>query len=165
VGDSGSTEDTGAGSERQGFELTAYYQLNDMFRLDFEYSNTDAKFATLIDGSDSIPAALDEVIGASINFQPNDQFFAYLRHRQFADYPLDGGARAAGSSMTNLRLGYEVSESLQVSLDVLNLFDSDDHDVEYYYESQLAGETLPVQDNHYHVFEPRAVRLYLQYGF
>ena len=67
--------------------------------------------------------------------------------------------------MTNLRLGYEVSESLQLSLDVLNLFDSDDHDVEYYYESQLSGETLPVQDNHYHVFEPRAVRLYLQYGF
>ena len=165
LGDSGSTEDTGAGSERQGFELTAYYQLNDIFRLDFEYSNTDAKFATPIDGSDSIPAALDEVIGASINFQPNDQFFAYLRHRQFADYPLDSGARAAGSSMTNLRLGYEVSESLQLSLDVLNLFDSDDHDVEYYYESQLAGETLPVQDNHYHVFEPRAVRLYLQYGF
>jgi len=165
VGDAGNTEDTGVGSERQGFELTAYYQLNDMFGLDFEYSNTDAKFASLVDGSDEIPGAMDEVISAGINFQPNDQFFAHLRHRQFADYPLDGGARAAGSSMTNLRLGYEVSDSLQLSLDVLNLFDSDDHDVEYFYESQLAGESAPVGDNHYHVFEPRAVRFYLQYGF
>lgn len=165
VGDAGNTEDTGVGSERQGFELTAYYQLNDMFGLDLEYSNTDAKFASLVDGSDEIPGAMDEVISAGINFQPNDQFFAHLRHRQFADYPLDGGARAAGSSMTNLRLGYEVNDSLQLSLDVLNLFDSDDHDVEYFYESQLAGESAPVGDNHYHVFEPRAVRFYLQYGF
>lgn len=165
VGDAGNTEDTGVGSERQGFELTAYYQLNDMFGLDFEYANTDAKFASLVDGSDEIPGAMDEVISAGINFQPNDQFFAHLRHRQFADYPLDGGARAAGSSMTNLRLGYEVSDSLQLSLDVLNLFDSDDHDVEYFYESQLAGEQAPVEDNHYHVFEPRAIRLYLQYEF
>ena len=165
VGDAGNTEDTGVGSERQGFELTAYYQLNDMFGLDFEYSNTDAKFASLVDGSDEIPGAMDEVISAGINFQPNDQFFAHLRHRQFADYPLDGGARAAGSSMTNLRLGYEVNDSLQLSLDVLNLFDSDDHDVEYFYESQLAGESAPVEDNHYHVFEPRAVRFYAQYRF
>ena len=165
VGDAGNTEDTGVGSERQGFELTAYYQLNDKFGLDFEYSNTDAKFASLVDGSDEIPGAMDEVISAGINFQPNDQFFAHLRHRQFVDYPLDGGARAAGSSMTNLRLGYEVNDSLQLSLDVLNLFDSDDHDVEYFYESQLAGESAPVEDNHYHVFEPRAVRFYLQYGF
>lgn len=165
VGDAGNTEDTGVGSERQGFELTAYYQVNDVFGLDFEYSNTDAKFSTPVDGSDEIPGAMDEVISAGINFQPNDQFFAHLRHRQFADYPLDGGARADGSSMTNLRLGYEVNDSLQLSLDVLNLFDSEDHDVEYFYESQLAGEAEPVGDNHYHVFEPRSVRFYVQYGF
>ena len=42
--------------------------------------------------------------------------------------------------MTNLRLGYEVSDSIQLSLDLLNLFDSDDHDVEYFYPSQLIGE-------------------------
>lgn len=165
VGDAGNTEDTGVGSERQGFELTAYYQLNDMFGLDFEYSNTDAKFAAPVDGSDAIPGAMDQVISAGINFHPNDQFFAYLRHRQFEDYPLDGGARADGSSMTNLRVGYKVTESMQLGLDVLNLFDSDDHDVEYFYESQLPGEPEPVADNHYHVFEPQAVRFYLQYRF
>jgi len=65
--------------------------------------------------------------------------------------------------MTNLRLGYEVSDSIQLSLDLLNLFDSDDHDVEYFYPSQLIGEPGPVDDHHYHVFEPRALRLYLQF--
>ena len=67
--------------------------------------------------------------------------------------------------MTNLRLGYKVNDSLQFSLDALNLFDSDDHDVEYFYESQLPGETAPVEDNHYHVFEPRSIRFYAQYNF
>ena len=165
VGDAGNTEDTGVGSERQGLELTAYYQLNDAIGLDFEYANTNASFIRPIEGSDEIPGAIDEVISVGVNVQPNDRFFANLRHRQFGDYPLDGGARAVGSSMTNLRLGYEFSESLRLSLDVLNLFDSDDHDVEYFYESQLPGELAPVGDNHYHVFEPRAVRFYLQYQF
>ena len=165
VGDSGSTEDTGVGSERHGFELTSYFQLNDTIGLDFEYAYTDSRFTELVDDSRDIPGALDQVISAGINFQPSDRFFAHLRVRHFSDFPLGGGIRADGSTMTNLRVGYELSDSLQLSLDLLNIFDSDDHDVEYFYESQLLGEPEAVADNHYHVFEPRAARLYLQYQF
>jgi outer membrane receptor protein involved in Fe transport len=165
VGDAGNTEDTGVGSERQGVELTTYYQLNDAVGLDFEYSWTDAAFETAVDGSDAIPGALEHVISAGINIQPNDQFFAHLRLRSFDDFPLDGGVQADGSTLLNLRLGYEFSEALSVALDVLNLTDSDDHDIEYFYESQLMGELAPVEDRHFHVFEPRSLRLYLDYRF
>jgi len=163
VGDAGSTEDTGASSEREGLELSAYYQLNNAFGLDFEYAQSKAQFTAPVDGSYDVPGALDRVISAGVNYQPNDRVFTHLRFRYFGDYPLAGGQRAAGSSMTNLRLGYEVSDSIQLSLDLLNLFDSDDHDVEYFYPSQLIGEPGPVDDHHYHVFEPRALRLYLQF--
>jgi hypothetical protein len=163
VGDAGSTEDTGASSERAGAELSAYYQLSNAVGLDFEYAQTKAQFTAPVDGSYDVPGALDRVISAGVNYQPNDRFFTHLRFRYFGDYPLAGGQRAAGSSMTNLRLGYEVSDSIQLSLDLLNLFDSDDHDVEYFYPSQLIGEPGPVDDHHYHVFEPRALRLYLQF--
>jgi hypothetical protein len=163
VGDTGSTEDTGASSERAGAELSAYYQLSNAVGLDFEYAQTKAQFTAPVDGSYDVPGALDRVISAGVNYQPNDRFFTHLRFRHFGDYPLAGGQRAAGSSMTNLRLGYEVSDSFQLSLDLLNLFDSDDHDVEYFYPSQLIGEPGPVDDHHYHVFEPRALRLYLQF--
>ena len=61
--------------------------------------------------------------------------------------------------MTNLRFGFDINESIQISLDLLNIFDSDDHDIEYFYESQLLGEQQPVADNHYHVFEPRPLGL------
>ena len=43
----------------------------------------------------------------------------------------------------------------------LNLLDSDDHDIDYFYESQLRGESEPVADLHYHVMEPRTLRLYV----
>lgn len=163
VGDAGSTEDTGASSEREGLELSAYYQLNNAVGLDFEYAQSKAQFTAPVDGSYDVPGALDRVISAGVNYQPNDRVFTHLRFRYFGDYPLAGGQRAVGSSMTNLRLGYEVSDSIQLSLDLLNLFDSDDHDVEYFYPSQLIGEPGPVDDHHYHVFEPRALRLYLQF--
>lgn len=165
VGDAGNTEDTGVGSERQGVELTAYYQVNDAVGLDFEYSWTDAAFETPVDGSDAISGALENVISAGINIQPNDQFFAHLRLRSFDDFPLDGGQQAEGSTLLNLRLGYEFSDNLSVALDVLNLTDSDDHDIEYFYESQLMGEVAAVEDRHFHIFEPRSARLYLDYRF
>jgi outer membrane receptor protein involved in Fe transport len=165
VGDAGNTEDTGVGSERQGIELTSYYQLSDSIGLDLEYSWTDAAFENPVDGSDAIPGALDSVLAASIHYQPSEQLFAHLRLRSFDDFPLDGGVQADGSTMLNLRLGYEVSANLNVMLDLLNLTDSDDHDVEYFYESQLPGEPEPVADRHYHIFEPRAARLYLEYRF
>ena len=66
--------------------------------------------------------------------------------------------------MLNLRAGYEL-ERWRVTLDVLNLLDSDDHDIDYFYESQLPGESEPVADLHYHVMEPRTLRLYAGYRF
>ena len=105
------------------------------------------------------------MVSVGINYQPNDIFFAHLRLRQFSDYPIADEVRAEGSSMTNLRFGFDISESIQISLDLLNIFDSDDHDIEYFYESQLLGEQQLVADNHYHVFEPRSARFSFNYRF
>ena len=50
--------------------------------------------------------------------------------------------------------------------DVLNLLDSNDHDVDYFYASRLSGEPPGgVEDIHYHVFEPRQVRAYVSFSF
>ncbi|RLQ22895.1 hypothetical protein DWB85_05470 [Seongchinamella sediminis] len=51
-------------------------------------------------------------------------------------------------------------------MDALKLFDSDDHDIDYFYASRLPGEaTGGVEDIHFHVFEPRQVRVYLSRNF
>lgn len=159
------TEDTGVGSTRKGLEATAYYYLNDTWTLDLEYAHTEAEFNEAIDGSDDIPGAFDTVISAGINTRWNNRLYSHFRVRYFGDYVLDGVTRAQDSTQANLRVGYAPLENFAVTLDVLNIFDSNDRDIQYFYESQLATEAQPVEDIHYHVLEPRSVRLYFSYRY
>jgi hypothetical protein len=58
--------------------------------------------------------------------------------------------------------GYRVTRQLRVSMEVLNLFNTQVSDIDYYYASQLKGEIAPVNDVHSHPAEPRAVQLTLK---
>ena len=78
---------------------------------------------------------------------------------------LQGGVDAEGSTLLNARLGYAFNDRLSITVDALNMLDSTDRDIQYFYESQLRGEAAPVEDRHFHVFEPRAIRAYLEYTF
>jgi outer membrane receptor for ferrienterochelin and colicin len=165
VGDEGITEDTGISSTREGVELTAYYHLTSAWTLDMEYANTHARFDEPIDGSRLIPGALKQVLTTGINWQITDDIFADVKWRHFSDYALDEGQRAKGSNLVNFRMGFQPTSQLKITLDILNIFNSNDHDIEYFYESQLPGETEPVGDHHYHAFEPRTERIYIEWKF
>ncbi|RYZ85610.1 MAG: TonB-dependent receptor, partial [Moraxellaceae bacterium] len=165
VGDEGITEDTGIGSTREGIEFTTYYHLTPTITLDLEYANTRARFDEFLDGSRLIPGALKQVLTTGVHWQMNDSFFTNVKWRHFDNYPLDGGETAKGSDLINVRFGYTPTEQLKITLDVLNITNSKDHDIEYFYESQLPGETEPVADHHYHAFEPRTARLYVEWVF
>ncbi len=165
VGDAGNTEDTGVGSKRRGVEVTSYYQLNEQVSFDLEYSWAESRYRRPVDGYDAVPGALSDVFSSDISLSLRENVEAALRLRHFEDYALDAGEEAEGSTLFNLRISYTPTANFSLTGDVLNLLDSTDHDVEYYYESQLADESTPVADHHYHVFEPRSVRLYLTYRF
>ena len=80
-------------------------------------------------------------------------------------YPLieDNSVRSGGSTMLNLLAGWQFGD-WRLQGEVLNLLDSDDHDVDYFYASRLPGEPAEgVEDIHYHIFEPRQVRLQLSW--
>ena len=158
VGDEGTTEDTGVASTRKGFELAAYYYPTSNLALDVELAITDAKLDEAVEGYRDIPGALEQVISGGITLQISDDLAGQIRVRHFGDYALDGGNRADSSTIVNMRLAYDLSANWAFKLDVLNLFDSKDRDIEYFYESQLSMETMPVADKHFHVFEPRAIR-------
>ena len=157
--------DVGVGSERQGVELTGYYQFSNIWSLDIEYAYADSKFAAPIDGFDDIPGALEHVFSGGVGFRQAGGFQGYLRLRHFGDYKLDGGIDAEGSTLLNARLAYAFNDNFSITVDALNLLDSNDRDIQYFYESQLSGEPGAVEDIHYHVFEPRAIRVYLEYTF
>ena len=88
-------------------------------------------------------------------------WFGSLRLRYFGERPLveDGSVKSDGSTVVNLRAGFRAPR-WALKVDVLNLFDSDDHDIDYFYASRLPGEASGgVEDVHYHILEPRTFRV------
>jgi outer membrane receptor protein involved in Fe transport len=65
----------------------------------------------------------------------------------------------------NVEAGYRFTERLSAVLAVFNLFDSEDNDITYFYESQLPEEATPVEDIHFHPVEPRTFRATLTLSF
>jgi len=93
-------------------------------------------------------------------------FFGSMRLRYFGDRPLNesGELRSASTKVVNMRLGYHIKD-WTFKVDLLNLLASDTHDIDYYYGSQLAGETQPVEDFHFHPIESRTYRATVSYHF
>ncbi|MGH8651686.1 MAG: TonB-dependent receptor [Gammaproteobacteria bacterium] len=165
VGDAGTTEASGE-SRRYGVEWANFYQVTDWLTLDFDLAFTKAQFTDV--GDDEIPNSVGRVItaGGAVDF-PNGIFGA-LRLRHFGDVPLieDGSVEAGSTTVVNFQGGSRLREDLSLQLDVFNLFDSEDSDIAYFFDSRLTGEPAEgVSDLHVHPVEPRAVRVTLNYRF
>ena len=165
VGDAGTTEPN-EGTERQGVEATLFWQALDWLVLDMSAAKTDAKFSDLPAGQDNIPDAHDVVGSFGATVVNENGFVGSVRVRHFGDAPLveDNTARKDGTTLVNLGITYPLG-NFEIGLDVLNLFDSDGNDIEYFYESRLSAEPAPVEDFHFHPVEPREFRIKLRYRF
>lgn len=161
VGDAGNTE-ASQPSKRQGFEFVAYYHFTDQISADLEYAYADAEFRDVPTDEHEIPGAVRDVVQAGLNLDMGDSWFGSLRYRYFGKRPLveDGSVESDGTGTLSIRLGYQ-RPRFRASLDVLNITDSNDHDIDYFYESRLpadpSGEAS--EDIHFHPIEPRSVRL------
>lgn len=165
VGDEGTTEDSGAKSRRHGGELGVAYRPTDNFNLSLDYAHTQSR---LLDNSlefRDIAGALEQVVSLRSAYRWGDGWEASLAWRYLGDYALDEGQRADSAEKVDLKISYASLSAWRVDLAVLNLFDSADHDIEYFYESQLLGEAEPVADRHIHRFVPRTARLKVAYAF
>ncbi len=165
VGDAGNTEASNP-SKRQGIEFVAYYFFNPHISADFEYAYTDAKFKHTPAGEDAIPGAVKDVLQAGINVDFGNAWYGSVRYRYFGKRPLneDNSVEADSLQAMNLRLGYR-QQQWQIHLDVLNLTDSKDNDIAYFYESRLAMEPSGQgqEDVHFHPLASRSVRLSVSY--
>jgi hypothetical protein len=165
-GDAGITEPSRA-SQRYGIEWTNFYKPVPWLALDFDLSHSYAKFTENDPAGSYIPGSIETVIatGAAIDL-PNG-LFGSLRARYFGPRPLieDNSVRSRSTTLVNLEAGYKY-KSLTAQLAVLNLLNSKDHEIDYFYVSRLPGEPIEgVADVHFHPVEPRTVRLYLTYRF
>lgn len=162
VGDAGTTEATRP-SERWGLELNNFWMIDEVWSLEADIAWTDARFSDDAVEGRQIPGALETVASATLSAQTHAGWFGALRVRYVDGAPLieDGSVTAHSATLVHLSLGW-AGQRYALRADVLNLLDSDDRDIEYFYASRLEGEPPEgVEDRHFHRFEPRQVRVTL----
>ncbi|WP_169336731.1 TonB-dependent receptor [Woodsholea maritima] len=164
VGDGGATEANDA-SRRYGVEATAYWTLNDYLTLDLAASWTDAKLKGVDGAEDRIAGAVESVVAAGLIGQWQN-WTGTLRVRHFGEAPLieDESEMSEPTTVVNASAHYALNH-WQVGIDVLNLFDSQDADITYLYESRLSPSADVVEGRHIHPVEPRSVRVRLSTRF
>ena len=165
IGDAGNTEASDA-SKRYGIEVSAYYWLNDSISFDAEASLTHSRL-DINDVNDHIEGAVPVVASTGINWHVNDNWQSSVRLRHIGKRTLtaDNEQRSDPLTVLNGMVSYAQTH-WKVSFELLNLLASDDHDIDYYYESRLPGESSEgVEDNHFHPIEPRTARLSLSLLF
>ena len=166
VGDAGTTE-ASRPSHRWGLEFNNHWAINDIWTVEADLAWTDAEFSDNSPEGNDIPGAIPFVASTVLTAELPSGLFSSLRVRYFSSYPMneDNSENSDGSTIASLALGWQ-NESWNLQLDVLNIFDSDDHDIDYFYESRLPGEPAEgIADNHYKVFEPRQIRAYIGYSY
>ncbi len=158
VGDAGGTE-VNDGSRRYGLELASFWRPTEWLAFDMSAAATKSRFKDTPANNDRIPGAIENVIGAGATITLENGLTGSLRLRHFGPAPLaeDDSVRSDGTTLLNAGVSYQIG-SIKLGLDALNLLDTRDHDISYYYESQLPGELAPVEDIHYHPVEPFTLR-------
>jgi hypothetical protein len=165
-GDVGDTEPSRA-SRRYGIEVPIYYRATDRITFDFEVAFTHSRYSQDDPAGNYIPGSIDKVLAAGVTLQNPHGFFGALRLRYFGPRPLteDASVVSDSSTVVNLEAGYK-SARFDFRIDVLNLLDSKDDDITYWYASRLPGEPAAgVGDYHFHPIEPRDPRAYFTWKF
>lgn len=158
IGDGGTTEAQGP-SKRRGFELGAFYQPAPWLTIDVEYTKSRGRLSDLPSDANRIPGAIEEVIAGGFVVKYKQTSLA-MRMRHFGSYSLieDDSVRAKPLTVVNARLEHQIGR-IELAADLLNVFNSQDNEIEYFYASRLPGEPAGgIEDRHVRPIEPRQLR-------
>ena len=170
VGDAGATEPNRP-SKRMGVEWNNRWGPSSWLLIDADLAWTHARFSDNDPAGKRIPNAVDKVASIAVTARDLGPWSASLQWRYLGSGALieDNSVRSHASLTANMRVSRKLGTMLgslsELTLDVFNLFNRKVNDIEYFYESQLRGESAPVGDLHVHAAEPRTVRVTLRIGF
>jgi len=166
-GDAGTT-DVGRPSQRYGVEWNNRWRPLPYVFVDLDVAWNHARFTDDAPEGNYIPGAPDSVISAGIAIDKYGPWSAALFLTYIGSYPLieSNAVRSSPSTVVDGQVGYQITSSTKVRLDVFNLFNAQTNDIEYYYTSRLPGEPPEgVDDVHFHPGEKRSFRVTLSYSF
>ena len=161
VGDSNAVEPSGA-SRRRGFELVGFWRPFHWLALDANYTAAHSRY----DNGDRIPNAFENAASAGIS-GVLDRWEGSIRFRHLGPYPLieDNSQRSSGSTVVNVRGAFKPG-NVELYAELLNILNSRDKDIRYYYESYIpAFDAAPTEGALSRVVEPRTLRIGAKYKF
>ena len=160
IGDAGMTE-AGDASRRIGVEFSNYWRPLKWLAVDFDAAFARARSRGGNPAGDRIPGAVEGVGQLALTVDKVGPWSGALRLRYFGPRPLieDNSVRSQASTTLNGRIGYRIGKDMQVELEGFNLANRRDSAIDYFYASQLAGETGAREDIHFHPIEPRSFRV------
>lgn len=189
VADAAETETKGA-SQRYGVEGTLAYQLNHQWSTSLELALTRAQYRNTADGR-YIEGSVPRVVMAKLQYHSHDNLAWLLKIRHLGPRYLDSSGIERASSVTQLSMqlsgSFQFGKSKQMvgavtsaatsaatgaatpswqwQLELHNALNSRAADIQYFYESRLANESMAIADRHVHPLEPRMLRLSVSYLF
>ena len=161
VGDSNAVEPTSA-SHRHGYEIVTFWRPFPWLALDANYTASHARY----DNGDYVPNAFENAASAGISVI-HGPWEASIRLRHLGPYPLleDNSQRDKGSNVVNTRAARKF-KGFEIYAEVLNLLDSHDKDIAYWYTSFIPRyDAAPVEGRLSRVVEPRTLRAGVKYQF
>jgi hypothetical protein len=166
IGDAGTTE-ASRPSRRYGVEFANFYSPTKWLTFDADFSFSHARFRNDDPAGDHIPGSIESVIAAGVTVHNLGGFFASLRLRYFGARPLieDDSVRSNETILLSAEAGYRFNPRWTLSVEAFNLLNRKDSDIDYFYESRLAGEGAGVEDVHFHPVDPISFRVALTARF
>jgi outer membrane receptor protein involved in Fe transport len=188
VGDSNAVEPK-TGAKRRGYEVVAFWKPMPWLGLDLVYTHSRARYKAFQDDPDFDPETDDtdnnpatpnirqgffveggvESAGEFGISAVRGKWEVSSRLRYLGPYPLvpSGDHRADAEAMVNLRVAYKPG-NFTIYGELLNVFDADGKDIEYYYPTFIPGVSAPGTQQATFVSraeEPRTVRVGVKYAF
>jgi len=137
VGDSNSVEPKGA-SEREGFELTMFWQPLNWLGVDAVYTESEARYTNNPDGI-YVEQAVEESAQLGISASKDDWDLAF-RARYLGPYALTADNTQRAESLTTVSVrGAWHWDNLTAYAEVINLLDTDKKEIVYYYPAYVPG--------------------------
>jgi hypothetical protein len=167
VGDGGTTE-ASRPSRRAGVEWTNFWRASGKLGLDLDVTVTDARFTDDDPAGRDIPGAIETTVAAGVTVDDVGKWFGAVRLRYLSGGPLieDGSVTWGPTALLSGRIGFNVTDRLQLVVDGHNLLGRKDDDIAYYYTSRLPGEPLGGYDDvHFHPVVKRSVRANVSLSF
>ena len=166
VGDAGNTE-AGRPSRRVGFELSNYYKPTSWLTVDADLAFAKARFRGFDPAGDRVPGAVEGVASLALSVAQRGPWFGAVQLRYFGPRPLieNNSVRSKSTATLNGRIGYKVNSKVKLELEGFNLTNRKDSAIDYYYGSQLKGESASAEDIHFHPIESRSFRVSMVVNF